>query len=97
MKIRNGLKVAIAAGAIVSAIAGPALADQISIGGGTWNYGAGSQVVWSNYHHPSVCHGSTAVGQYTVRSPDTAAGYWSYASAPVKVSGNNAYYRTTCS
>jgi len=96
LKIRNGLKFAVAAGALVLAFASPALADQISVGGGIWNYGAGEEVVWSNYYHSSKCHGSTAVGQYTDRSPDTSAGYWSYASAPVKVTGNNAYYRTTC-
>lgn len=28
------------------------------VAGGTWSYGTNSKVVYSNFHHPSRCHGS---------------------------------------
>lgn len=30
------------------------------VAGGTWSYGTNSKVVYSNFHHPSRCHGSSA-------------------------------------
>lgn len=49
--------------------------------GGQWNYGFYDIRIRSEYSHPSLCHGSTVVydGQ-TVRSINTAAGYFSNAS-----------------
>lgn len=54
----------------------------VKVAGGTWSYGTNSKVVYSNFHHPSRCHGSSARtynGLITARSPKTAAGKWSYA------------------
>ena len=46
------------------------------VAGGTWSYGTNSKVVYSNFHHPSRCHGSSAQtynGLVTARSSKTAA------------------------
>lgn len=54
----------------------------VKIAGGTWSYGTNSKVVYSNFRHPSRCHGSSARtynGLVTARSSKTAAGKWSYA------------------
>lgn len=63
--------------------------------GGVWDYGANASTVWSDYYHPSVCHGSTAVGTIVVRA-SAGAGAWSLASAQAKLFGNESYYRTSC-
>lgn len=92
---RTTFVAAIAAGLMAVAI--PAFATTVPVGGGTWSYGVGSGEVWSDYLHPNVCHGSTAVGQYSVRSPNTSPGQWSHASAPLRSNGGNqSYWRTTC-
>ncbi|MFG2562751.1 lactococcin 972 family bacteriocin [Streptomyces sp. NPDC048496] len=96
MKIKNGLKVGIAAGALVVAAATPALATiTYPAEGGTWDHGAGTAIVWSDYYHGSKCHGSTAVGKY-IDSDEAAKGSWSFAQATVALSGNKAYYNTMC-
>lgn len=95
MKIRRNLKVAAAAGALILGGAAPALATVVEVGGGTWDYGAGTAVVWSDYYHDDKCHGSTSVGAY-IDSDEAAAGSWSITQAEVALSGNESYYRTTC-
>lgn len=40
MKIKRGVKLAVASSALVLAGATPALATVVSVGGGTWDYGA---------------------------------------------------------
>ena len=65
------------------------------VAGGTWNYGTNSKVVYSNFHHPSRCHGSSARtynGLITARSPKTAAGKWSYAQVRRSTDRNEAFY-----
>jgi lactococcin 972 family bacteriocin len=95
MKLKRALKIAAVSGALVVASAAPAMATIAYVGGGTWDYGAGSATVWSDYHHSTKCHGSTSVGTY-IDSDEASAGYWSITSAPVAWSGNESYYRTTC-
>jgi hypothetical protein len=95
IKVKQTLKAAAAAGVLVVAAAVPAMAVVESVGGGTWGHGAGTATVWSDYHHGSECHGSTSVGTYTDRA-SAAAGSTSITTAPVKLSGNETYYRTTC-
>ncbi|MDX3587218.1 lactococcin 972 family bacteriocin [Streptomyces europaeiscabiei] len=95
MKIKRGVKLAVAAGALVLAGATPALATVVSVGGGTWDYGAGTSYVWSYYYHGSKCHGSTAIGEY-IDTDEAAKGSWSIAQADVALSGNKSYYSTTC-
>lgn len=95
MKLKRGMKAAAAASILVLAGAGPALATIEHVSGGTWDHGAGTAVVWSNYYHDDKCHSSTAVGEY-IDSDEAAAGSWSYAQADVDWSGNEAYYNTSC-
>ncbi|GAA3852586.1 lactococcin 972 family bacteriocin [Streptomyces sp. NPDC003631] len=96
MKIKSGLKASLAAGALVIAAATPALATiTYPAEGGTWDHGAGTAIVWSDYYHGSKCHGSTAVGKY-IDSDEAASGSWSFAQADVALSGNKAYYNTSC-
>ncbi|MFF8592235.1 lactococcin 972 family bacteriocin [Streptomyces sp. NPDC015220] len=91
---KNIAKLGIAVGALVIATATPALATiTYPSEGGTWDHGAGTSYVWSDYLHNSKCHGSTSVGAYTDRSANTAAGTWSITSATASLSGNKAYYR----
>lgn len=63
--------------------------------GGTWDRGAGTSYVWSEYYHRDICHGSTAVGKTTVRD-SASAGHWAIARAQAKLSGNETYYRAYC-
>ncbi|MFF8695942.1 lactococcin 972 family bacteriocin [Streptomyces sp. NPDC015144] len=95
MNFKRVAKVAAVSTALVVAAATPALATVVSIGGGTWDYGAGTAIVWSDYYHGSKCHGSTSVGKY-IDSDEEAAGGWSLTQAEVALSGNESYYKTTC-
>ncbi|MEV5434298.1 lactococcin 972 family bacteriocin [Streptomyces sp. NPDC052701] len=67
----------------------------MNVGGGTWDYGAGTSYVWSDYYHKDKCHGSTSVGEY-IDSDEASAGNWSITQADAALSGNETYYRTTC-
>ena len=67
----------------------------VKVAGGTWSYGTNSKVVYSNFHHPSRCHGSSARtynGLITARSPKTVAGKWSYAQVQRSTDTNEAFY-----
>ena len=66
------------------------------VGGGTWNQGVNSTTVWSHYYHGGKCHGSTAVGKATVKSGNTRAGKWSYASTAKNPRGGNKSYYNFC-
>ncbi|OAH14880.1 lactococcin 972 family bacteriocin [Streptomyces jeddahensis] len=95
VKITRSLKLAAAAGVLVVAGATPALATVVSVGGGTWDYGAGTAIVWSDYYHKDKCHGSTSVGEW-IDSDEAAKGSWSITQADVALYGNESYYRTSC-
>ncbi|MFF0103495.1 lactococcin 972 family bacteriocin [Streptomyces hirsutus] len=95
MNIKNSLKVAMAAGVLIVAGAAPALAIVKQVGGGTWDYGAGTATVWSDYYHPDNCHGSTSVGK-TIQSDTAGKGSWSITSVQVALYGNESYYKTSC-
>lgn len=74
--------------------AGVAAAREITqVGGGTWYHGLTPSYVYSDYFHSTRCHGSTAVGTYTVRSATMGPGYTSKASAPRAGWGNESYWR----
>ena len=67
----------------------------VKVAGGTWSYGTNSKVVYSNFHHPSRCHGSSARtynGLITARSSKIAAGKWSYAQVRRSTDTNEAFY-----
>jgi lactococcin 972 family bacteriocin len=95
MSINNGVKAALAAGAIIMAAATPALAITVDTGGGTWSYDTGANTVWSNYKHPSVNHSSSVHGQYWGYSGCTSPGVWSLASA-LEGNNNDAFWDKGC-
>ncbi|WP_159944372.1 MULTISPECIES: lactococcin 972 family bacteriocin [unclassified Nocardiopsis] len=90
---RAAATVLIAAGITVGT-AGAAAAVVSYVGGGTWYHGVANGVVYSNYYHPTQCHGSTAVGAYTYRSPAVLPGRTSIAEARSALSNNQTYWRT---
>ena len=77
--------------------AAAANAETVKVGGGTWDYGVDklfTMSTWSNYHHPSRAHGSTACSSSTCKRSATApAGKWSKAQGRSTWSGNQAYWR----
>ncbi|MFJ3970924.1 lactococcin 972 family bacteriocin [Streptomyces parvus] len=93
--MKRGIKLAVASCALVAFGASPAMAKVVSIGGGTWDYGAGTAIVWSDYYHKTKCHGSTSVGKW-IDSDEAAKDSWSITQADVSLSGNETYYRTSC-
>ncbi|MFE7116210.1 lactococcin 972 family bacteriocin [Streptomyces sp. NPDC057654] len=94
-KNKKSLKIAVAAGVLIVAGAAPALATVKEVGGGTWDYGAGTSQVWSNYYHPTKCHGSTSVGK-TIQSDTAPKDEWSFTQVEAALYGNETYYKTTC-
>ncbi|ANP48603.1 lactococcin 972 family bacteriocin [Streptomyces griseochromogenes] len=97
--MRNGVKAALATGAIIMAAATPALADTVSVGGGTWSHDMGANTLWSNYKHPYVQHSSSVHGKYWSFSGCTAKGQWSLASADkdhILPNENKAYWSKDC-
>ncbi|MFF4397024.1 lactococcin 972 family bacteriocin [Streptomyces sp. NPDC001480] len=90
--MRNGVKVALAAGALLVAAATPALAITVDAGGGKWSYDEGANTAWSNYKHPNNKHASSvSIGGTLTKSGCTAKGQWSLASA-AKNGGSVAWY-----
>ncbi|MEV5593879.1 lactococcin 972 family bacteriocin [Streptomyces sp. NPDC052496] len=96
MKMKTGLKAALATGAIIVAAAAPALAAE-DAGGGKWSHGVGANYVYSNYKHPKVYHSSSVEGAYWAKSACEKEGVWAKASAQKKSVGiNKAYYNPSC-
>ncbi|MEU6272319.1 lactococcin 972 family bacteriocin [Streptomyces populi] len=94
--MRNGVKAALAATAIIVAAATPALATTVDVGGGKWSYDHGANTAWSNYKHPNNQHSSSVkVGGTVFGSGCTAKGKWSLASA--SLNGSVSYhYNPNC-
>lgn len=82
----------VAAG-ITLGTAGAAVAATSYVGGGTWWHGLTAGTVYSDYFHSTRCHGSTAVGSYTIRSASMLPGYLAQASAPRATHNNETYWR----
>jgi hypothetical protein len=96
VKTKRSLKVGVTAAALVLAGAAPALATiSYPAEGGTWDHGAGTAQVWSDYLLGSRCHGSTSVGKY-IDTDEAAAGSWTITAATAALYGNKAYYSTSC-
>jgi lactococcin 972 family bacteriocin len=97
VKVKNKVvSTVLAAGALtigaVVGVAAPANAYTSYPEGGTWSYG-NSGKTWSDYHHGSKKHRSTACNSYTcLRSADAGKGSWSYSSVAWTVTGNTWYY-----
>lgn len=95
MKVRNGLKAAVAAGAIIVAAAAPALATE-NAGGGLWSHDVGANYVYSNYYHKDNYHASSVEGAYWAKSGCTKEKVWSKASAEKAATVSKAYYDPAC-
>ncbi|WP_083927589.1 lactococcin 972 family bacteriocin [Nocardiopsis prasina] len=96
-RTKKALVTVLVAAGISAGAAGTASAAVSNVGGGIWDRGIVSDRVYSNYLHNSRCHGSTAVGVSTVRSPNTAAGSWARASVRQAWTNNQMYWRNSCS
>ncbi|MFJ9546073.1 lactococcin 972 family bacteriocin [Streptomyces erythrochromogenes] len=97
MQISTKIKAAVVAAGFVLAASVPAVAATSQVSGGTWMYGTNSSdMVYSNYYHPTRCHGSSAQGKYLAQSGNVDKDRTSYASAPEAWSGNKSYYRSNC-
>ncbi|MEK0371290.1 lactococcin 972 family bacteriocin [Corynebacterium mastitidis] len=80
--------------ALVTGGTASALAARVYVDGGTWDYGTNSSHVWSNYHHPSVRHATSAHGKFTAQSGCKGANQWANASAPQRPGvADQSYYR----
>lgn len=83
---------------VLSLFAGASAADAARSypDGGTWDRGRNlwTGTVYSNYHHPSRVHGSTACNSRDCnRSPLVPRNQWSYASIKDTTGGNTTFYR----
>jgi hypothetical protein len=93
-----GMATAIAACSL--AVAEPAFATVVNVGGGTWNYGTSysfptTKNVWSHYVHPSLYHSATAIcGSNNVKIYNTANN-WANADTHCNVSQSSAAYWNT--
>ncbi|WP_018118431.1 lactococcin 972 family bacteriocin [Corynebacterium mastitidis] len=93
-KITRGLAATALSGALVAGGAAAALATQVNVDGGTWNYGVEGGKVWSNYYHGARSHGSSVQGKHYADSGCVGADQWSYASAPDRFGrADHSYYR----
>lgn len=65
--------------------------------GGTWNYGLAAVRAYSDYLHPSRCHGSTVQTDWgSSRSPNVAPGAWANAAHNATPWTNNNYFYRVC-
>ena len=97
MKARKLVGTAAAVAALVLLPVGVAAAETVQAGGGLWSYGVTTDVVYSNYHHPSLYHTATACngGWFDqCRQAAAAAGAWANASSARSLTGNTAYWNT---
>ena len=77
------------------ALGGTALAGEL-VDGGMWEHGKGGGRVWSNYHHPSVNHGSSVNGHQYVDSGCQPANTWARAQASSRWLGADGVYYRLC-
>lgn len=95
-RVRRVLATLVVGGTVVAGGAVAAQAATDYVGGGTWNHGVNSSIVWSDYYHGSTCHGATSVGTYTDRA-SASAGRWAMTDAPSRwYAVDKAYWRTSC-
>ncbi|WEH34340.1 lactococcin 972 family bacteriocin [Streptomyces sp. AM 4-1-1] len=95
MKMRSGIKVAVAASIIAAAAAAPALAAE-EAGGGLWSHAVGGTYVYSNYYHKDNYHASSVEGRYWAKSGCTKEKVWAKASAEKAYTISKAYYDPAC-
>ncbi|MDR0951133.1 MAG: lactococcin 972 family bacteriocin [Candidatus Ancillula sp.] len=81
----------IGGGLILAGAAAPAFSAQ-NVGGGTWKYNM-TDIVYSDYYHPSVNHGSTACNWSKCDKQQwNDAGTWSHAQVGRGITGNKVYW-----
>lgn len=90
--VRKKILTAALATGISAAVAVPAMAVTVGVGGGLWDYGTGSGVTWSNYHHNTVPHRSSVRGAQFVSSVCVPPGWTSFASTRASLWGNKAFW-----
>lgn len=103
MKVGRKIALSLATAGVAAGLAlgGGAVANATIVypsQGGTWDYGVDYWVMntWSNYHHPSRVHHSTACSASAcTQSGWVPAGYWSKASRQATWGGNTAYYNVS--
>ncbi len=95
----TNVKKTIGSGVVALLIAGAAAATAHAtveyVGGGTFDYGVNywSGTVWSDYHHPSKAHTSTACNASDCSwSGVKPAGVWARATISSTLGGNTAYW-----
>lgn len=73
-------------------------ATQYPAEGGQWNYGLTAGVhAYSDYYHPSQCHGSSVYNDWgNNRSIDTAGGQWATSALGASPWTHNSYYYRVC-
>ncbi|MFD7107187.1 lactococcin 972 family bacteriocin [Streptomyces celluloflavus] len=94
--IKNSLKAVAAAGAIIVAVAAPAMAVSEDAEGGRWSHDVGANYVYSNYFHKKVFHSSSVEGAYWAKSGCQKEGVWAKASAKKAKTISKAYYSASC-
>lgn len=81
---------------LLGSVATTALAYEVNVGGGTWNYGNGKIYSWSNYYHKSKTHkSSVTVGNYTTSSGWISKNKWAKASAKKSLWSTSQFYWNT--
>lgn len=93
-------KIAILTFALAVAVAGPAFATIVNVGGGTWNYGTSysfptTQNVWSHYIHPTLYHSGTAICGSSNVKVYAYAGSWANADTSCNFLQSSAEYWNT--
>lgn len=96
MKVRTAIVTLCAAALCSVGIAATASAETSTPAGGVWNYGTGGGWVWSDYFHPSKCHGSSVQGKW-FDSDTASAGRWSEAQAEDRwYAVDRSWYKSYC-
>lgn len=96
----RAIKIAIATAFTASALAVPAFATVVNVGGGTWNYGTAyvfptSKRVWSNYVHNSKYHSATSIIGSTQQKRFAPATQWANTSLTGPATAGTATYWAT--
>lgn len=78
-------------------VASPALATVVNVGGGTWDYGTGNGIVWSDYYHSVNKHKTSVYNGSYHYSNCASGGTWSLVSASDRWYAVDSAYWNWCS
>jgi hypothetical protein len=79
------------------AVAAPAAATVVDVGGGTWDYGSNSSIVWSYYFHGSNKHKTSVYNGSYHHSNCASGGSWANSSASSRWYAVDSSYWDWCS